>query len=157
MHLERVFEMLKPGNGFHPEDLPDLQARARFAQVKVRELQAARETWLKDAEKRIAATNTRAAMDFRRGVESSRERSEQIQKVSQDYYAGIDRLVTLLIDRRGSYRLTSSGLMFNRGQDADTFNQILETLKAMEERINAEHQRQSELMNDDKKAADPSR
>lgn len=151
LHLERVFEMLKPGSGLHPEDLPDLQARARFAQVKVRELQAAHDTWLKDAEKRIAAVNTRAAMDFRRGVESSRERSEQIQKVSHDYYAGIDRLVTLLIERRGSYQVTSSGLVFNRRQDADMFNQILESLKAMEERMNAEHQRQSELMNEDKK------
>jgi hypothetical protein len=157
LHLDRVFKMLKPENGLHPEDLPDLQARARFAQVKLRELQATHETWLKDAEKRIAAVNTRAAINFRRGVESSRERSEQIQKVTQDYYTGIDRLVTLLIDRQGSYRITSSGLMFNRGQDADMFNQILDSLKAMEERINAEGQRQSELMNDDKKAADPSR
>ena len=71
--------------------------------------------------------------------------------MSQDYYAGIDRLVTLLIERRGSYQLTSAGLVFNRGQDADMFNQILESLKAMEERMNAEHQRQSELMNEDKK------
>ena len=34
---------------------------------------------------------------------------------------------------------------------AHMFNQILERLEGMEERINAEHQRESELMNEDKK------
>lgn len=132
-HLDRVFEMLTPGNEFRPEELPGLLENARAANVKARELSAQEEASANEAEKRVAAVNPRAAADFRRGFESNRDRSGPVQKSNEDYITGIERLVSLLIDKQGRYHFTKAGLVFDRPADAATYNQLLDSLDAMQE------------------------
>lgn len=134
-HLEQLFAMLTPGNEFHSEELPSLLERARRARAKAGELQADWKSWQKKAEQRFAALGAREAADFRRGMESESARAEQNRKLSEDYFAGIEELVRLLIDRQDRYRPTAAGLVFDRPEDADAFNRILDSLKAIEAQL----------------------
>jgi hypothetical protein len=47
-------------------------------------------------------------------------------------------LVTLLIEKQGRYHTTKAGPVFDSQHDADAYNQVLETLNAMEETIQSE-------------------
>jgi hypothetical protein len=60
-HLNRLFEMLTPGNEFHPEELPELLEKVRSAPVTDREQWDQMQAWASDAEKRLAAVNLRTA------------------------------------------------------------------------------------------------
>jgi len=137
-HLDRVFEMLTPGNQMHPEELPGLLEQARAATVADRDQWAKTEAWANDAEKRLAVVILRAAAEFRRGFESTRVRNERVQELNRDYYTGIEKLVTLLIDGQGRYHFTHAGLEFDRQHDADAYNQVLHHLNAIQEEIGAE-------------------
>lgn len=137
LHLDRVFEMLTPGNEFHPEELPGLLEHARAANVTDREQWAQMEAWANEAEKRLAAVNLRAAADFRQGFENVRARNERVQELNREYSTGIERLVTLLIDKQGHYHFTQTGPAFDRQQDADAYNQVLHSLNAMKEEFKA--------------------
>lgn len=137
LHFNRVFEMLTPGNEFHPEELPGLREQARAANVIDREQWVQTEAWANEAEKRLAAVNVSAAADFRRGFESTKARNERIQELNRDYSTGVEKLLTLLIDKQGHYHLTPTGPTFGRQQDADAYNQVLDSLNTMKEEINA--------------------
>ena len=56
-----------------------------------------------------------------------------------------------------AFKLGRQQTLGKLGEILQPWYRVMVGLEGMEERINAEHQRQSELMNDDKKAADPSR
>lgn len=136
LHLDRVFEMLTPENEFHPEELPGLLEQARAANFIDREQWVQTEAWANEAEKRLAAVNLRAAADFRRGFESTRARNERIQELNRDYSTGVEKLLTLLIDRQGHYHFTRTGPAFDRQQDANAYNQVFQSLNTMKEEIN---------------------
>jgi len=137
-HLERVFEMLTPGNEFRAEELPGLLEQARSATVTDREQWDQMLAWASDAEKRLAAVNLRTAAEFRRGFESTRARNERVQALNREYSAGIEKLVTMLIDKQGRYHSTKAGPEFDRQQDADAFNQVLKGLNATKQKVDAE-------------------
>jgi hypothetical protein len=137
-HLDRVFEMLTPGNEFHPEELPGLLEQVRSATVIDREQWTQMQAWASDAEKRLAAVNLSSAAEFRRGFESTRARNERVQELDREYFTGIEELVTLLIDKQARYHSTQAGPAFDRQQDADAYNQVLKSLNAAKEKINAE-------------------
>jgi hypothetical protein len=137
-HLERVFEMLTPGNEFHAEELPGLLEQARSATVTDREQWDQTQAWASDAEKRLAAVNLRVAADFRRGFESTRARNERVQALNKEYFTGIEKLVTLLIDKQGLYHTTQAGPTFDRQQDAEAYNQVLKGLNTTKEKVDAE-------------------
>jgi hypothetical protein len=107
-HVDRVFEMLTHGNEFHPEELPGLLEQTRTAIVTDREQWAQAQAWANDAEKRLAGVNLSAAANFRQGFESTRARTERVQELNRDYLTGIDKLVTLLIDKQGRYHFTQA-------------------------------------------------
>ncbi len=142
-HLNRVFEMLTPGNEFHPEELPELLQSARAANIANREQWAQTEAWANDGEKRLAAVNLRAAAEFRQGFESKRARNERVQELNRDYLTGIEKLVTLLIDKQGRFHSTKAGLAFDAQQDEDVYNEELNGLNAIQAKINAEHRSDS--------------
>lgn len=125
--------MLTPEMSFIPKSyLRCLNARA--ARAKAGELQADWKSWQKGAEQRFAALGAQQAADFRRGMESQSARAEQNRKLSEDYLNGIEELVRLLIDRQGRYRPTAARLVFDRPEDRDAFNRILDSPKAIEPR-----------------------
>jgi AcrR family transcriptional regulator len=133
-HLERVFEMLTPGNQFHSEELPELLERARAANAVVRKMQSEERVWLQEAEKRIASVSAEGARDIRRGVD--RAVSEGTTEISEAYFGGIEELVDFLIHTKNRYRSTANGLRFDRPAEADAYKKRLDTLAAMEKQIN---------------------
>jgi multisubunit Na+/H+ antiporter MnhG subunit len=137
LHLERVFEMLTPGNQFHPEELPQLLDGARSAKIKIHEMQASWQAWLKEEEQRIAAEDMQEAASFRKGVEDQNEHIERDQKRLDDYVDEIEKLIAHLIDRQGHYRFRG-GLVFDTARDADTYNQIRDSLTKMGEQLRHE-------------------
>lgn len=138
-NLNRLAEMLTPGNELHPEELPGLLEKVRSATVTNKEQWDQMQAWASDAEKRLAAMNVSAAAEFRRGFESTRARNERVQALNEEYYSTIEKLITLLIDKQGRYHSTKAGPVFDRQQDADAFNQVIKSLNAVEEKMRAEH------------------
>jgi hypothetical protein len=134
-HVERVMEMLAPGNEFHREELPGLRERAHAATIANTEYWAQFKASVNDAEKRLGAVSLKAASDFRRGFESNSARNERIQELNTDYLSEIEKLTTLLIDAQGHYHSTKSGLAFERKRDLDTFNQILDNLNTIRTKL----------------------
>lgn len=137
LHLERVFEMLRSGDQFHPEELPQLLDDARSAKIEMHEIEAGWEAWLKEEEQRIAAKDMQDAANFRRGIEDQKEHTERDQKRLDDYVDEIEKLIAFLIDRQGHYRFRG-GLVFDKAQDADTYNQIRDSLTKMGEQLRHE-------------------
>jgi hypothetical protein len=78
LHLDRVFEMLAPGNEFHREQLPGLLESARAATVINREQWAQTEAWENDAEKAVSD----APRTTSRTYLSSGNRAHRIQRFS---------------------------------------------------------------------------
>jgi hypothetical protein len=64
------------------------------------------------------------------GFESSKERRERID---EDYFTGIETLLTFLIEKQNRYRFTKAGLQFDSPRDSDAYDQILQSLKSLEE------------------------
>lgn len=145
-HLDRVLEMLTPGNEFRPEELPGLLEDARAANVKYRELLAHQEAWANAAEKRLAAVNLKEAADFRRGLESNKDRSERVQKSNGAYITGIEELVNFLIDKQGRYHFTRAGPAFDRPQDADAYDRMLHSLNAMQQILRSQNAMQEDAV-----------
>lgn len=143
-HLDRATEMLARGNEFHAEELPGLLAQARSARVTDREQWDQMQAWASDAEKRLAAVNLSVAADFRRGFESTRARNERVQALDKEYFTGIEKLVTLLIDKQGRYHTMQAGPKFDRQQDAEAYNQALKGLNATKAKVDAELRRNSQ-------------
>ena len=137
-HLERVLEMLNPGNEFHAEELLGLLAQARSATVTDKEQWDQMQAWANDAEKRLAAVNLSTAAEFRQGFESARARNELVQALNREYCTGIENLITLLIDKQGHYHFTKAGPSFDRPQDSDAFNQIVKDLNATKQKLDAQ-------------------
>lgn len=137
-HLDRLPEMLNSENEFHAEELPGLREQARSAAIAYREQWAEMQAWTNDAEKRIAAVNTRGAREFRMGFDSVKARNQRVQDLNQDYVAGIEKLTTLLIEKQGRYHTTKTGLVFDRQPDGDAYAQLIISLNAIKEKTNAE-------------------
>lgn len=142
-HADRIFEMLTPGNEFHPEELPGLLEHVHTATVTDSQYWAEMDAWANDGEKRLSAANPKAASDFRRGFESTRARNQRVQALNRDYLNGTEQLITLLIDLKSRYHSTKSGLMFDRRQDMDTFNQMIDSLNALRAKAQAEQRSDS--------------
>jgi hypothetical protein len=85
-----------------------LLEQARAANVIGKEQWVQTEAWANEAEKRLAAVNSRAAADFRRGFESTKASNERIQELNRDYSNGVQKLLTLLIDKESHYHFQSS-------------------------------------------------
>ena len=58
--------------------------------------------------------------------------------IKQKIFTGIEKLVTLLIDKQGLYHTTQAGPTFDRQQDAEAYNQVLKGLNTTKEKVDAE-------------------
>jgi hypothetical protein len=83
---------------------------------------------LADAERRIAATSSEAANNFRRGVESAQPSSDEEMKLMQDYFSEIEQLTGFLINRQGQYVQTSNAVVFKTEKDSQAFNKQLDAI-----------------------------
>ncbi len=144
--LKRIFAMLAPGAEFHEEELPGLLERVKRASLKVRELQASGEEWVKNSERRVAAVSVQAATGFRKGIEDARAKDGEVSGLTLQYLGETEKLVSLLIARRGQFHVSKTGPVFNRGQDADQYNEILHRIQGIEEKLEAFRERQLQLI-----------
>jgi hypothetical protein len=88
-------------------------------------------------ERRMGGVSSGAARDFRSGFESTQPAFEEQVKEMEDYFTATDQLAEFLIHRQGKYSQTSSGLVFTRNEDAETFNKQIDAIAHIQEQINS--------------------
>jgi hypothetical protein len=138
--MDPLFEMTSSKRQLSVEELLELQTRARAAKAKLSELQSEMMCAVSDAKSRIAALSSRAARDFRLGVESTRPESDESVKLLQDYSAQIEQLTGFLIDRHAQYFQTTRGLVFKRDKDAQAYKKQIDTITHLQEQLNSRSQ-----------------
>jgi hypothetical protein len=119
--MDPIFEMCSGKRRLSGEELLELQTRARAAETKAQELESEEMRLIAQVESRMAAVSPGTARDFQLGVESSQPESNKIIKLTQDYFTEIEQLTGFLIERERRYRVTTEGLEFDRGEDAQAF------------------------------------
>lgn len=133
--MDALFDMTSGRRELSFTELQELQTRARDGRTKLGELKSDAERFTADAERRLAAVDSRAGRDFRRGVESSRQVSDEQFKLIQESLTESEQLVVFLIDRYGQYAQTSKGLKFKKDKDAQYFSNQLNAIASSQERI----------------------
>jgi len=99
--MDALFDMTSGRRELSLTELQELQRRARDGRKKFGELRSDMERFTADQERRIAAVDSQAAREFRLGVESTRQVSDEQMKLIQDSLTEREQLVVFLIDRYG--------------------------------------------------------
>jgi uncharacterized phage infection (PIP) family protein YhgE len=115
-------------------------------ETKVNELESAQIRWIAETESRLAAVSPRAVRDFQRGVDSSQTESNKIMKVTRDYFTETEQLTGFLIERQRRYRATSEGLVFDRAEDAQAFNEKINAIARLQDQLNASNRKAAEAL-----------
>jgi hypothetical protein len=135
-HVERIFEMLTPGIGFNPQELPELLQRTKAAGVKFREMTVRHEKWLNEAEKRMAAVDKRDAKIFRLGIDKVDAAEKRAGKFFEDYLGVIENLISFFIEKQDHYRFDNSDLIFERQQDLNAYQQLMDRIASLRKQYN---------------------
>jgi hypothetical protein len=133
--MDSLFDMTSGKRELSFTELQELQSRARGGRAKLAELKSDIERFTADEERRLAAVDSRAARDFRHGVESSQQVSDEQMKLMQDCLTESEQLVVFLIDRYGQYVQTSKGLKFKKDEDGQYFTSQLNAITRSQERL----------------------
>lgn len=133
--MDALFDMTSGRRKLSFMELQELQSRARDGRTKLGELKSDAERFTAGEERRLAAVDSRAGRDFRLGVESSRQVSDEQFKLIQESLTESEQLVVFLIDRYGQYAETSKGLKFKTDKDAQYFSNQLNTIASSQERL----------------------
>ena len=133
--MAALFDMTSGKRELSLTELQELQTRARDGRAKLGELKSDTERFTADEERRLAAVSSRAAHDFRLGVESSRQVSDEQMKLIQDCLTKSEQLVVFLIDRYGQNSQTPEGLKFKKAEDAQYFSDRLNAIASSQERL----------------------
>jgi hypothetical protein len=139
--MDPLFEMCSGKRQLSSQELQELHTRARSAETKVTELESAQIRWIAKTESSLTAVSLGAARDFQRGVDSSQTESNTIMKVTRDYFTEIEQLTGFLIERQRRYRATSEGLVFDRAEDAQAFNEKISTIARLRDQLNASNRK----------------
>jgi hypothetical protein len=135
--MDYLFEMCSGKRQLSRDELVEVQTRARAAKTKEQELGSEVMQSIAQAESRLRAVSPGAARDFRRGLESSQSESNKIMKLTQDYFTEIEQLTGFLIERQRRYRVTPEGLVFDRNEDAQVFEEKVDTVARFQEQLKA--------------------
>jgi hypothetical protein len=141
-----LFEMLLGKRHLSGEELQELHTRARAAETKANELESGGMRWIAEAESRLAAVSPGAARDFEAGVDSSQPESNKIMKLTRDYFTEIEQLTGFLIERQRRYRVTTEGLVFDRTEDAQAFNEKIDAIMRLREQLNVSNRKAEEAL-----------
>lgn len=133
--MDSLFDMTSGKRELSFTELQELQSRASGGRAKLTELKSDIERLMADEERRLAAVDSRAARDFRHGVESSQQVCDEQMKLMQDGFTESEQLVVFLIDRYGQYVQTSKGLKFKKDEDGQYFTNQLNAIAKSQERL----------------------
>ena len=135
--MDALFDMISGKRPLSLTELQELQNRARDGRVKLSELKSDMERLAADEERQLKAVDSGSARDFRRGVESSRNVSDEQMKLIKDIFTESEQLAAFLIDRYGEYAQTSEGLRFKKDEDAQYFANQRNTIVSAQKRLAA--------------------
>jgi hypothetical protein len=144
--MDPLLEMCSGKRQLSGDELVELRTRARAAQIEFRNILSEKEQWAAEAEGRLAAVSAGAARDFRRGVEARDKESAEIVKLTGDFYYLTEQLTQFLIERQGRFRVAANGLEFDRDEDVKSFNDKIEAITQLQDKLNSLLQKDKEFV-----------
>ena len=135
--MDALFEMTSGKRELSLEELQELQSRARKGQIKLGEVNSDMTRTRAEAERRMAAVNSRAAHNFHLGIESTRKLYDDEMKTTLDYLAGSGQLAEFLANRRGQYAQTSRGPIFKKDEDQQSFDNQLHSIALLQDHLSS--------------------
>ena len=133
--MDPLFEMSEGKRELSTEELWELDRRAKAAQIELPAVAAEEAQWYAQAESRVAKVSPQGARTFHRGRETRQPESDEMMKLLQGYYAETGQVTQFLIERQHRYRVTADGIVFDRDQDAQAFNEKMEAIAHLQEQI----------------------
>jgi len=143
--VDPLFQMCSGKRTLSDEEMQELGRRAKNAQEEMHSQLTEVIQWDDQAESRLDAVSPSKARQFRLGVQSTKSESHESVQLGQEYYSQVEKLIAFLIERKGAYRVTGEGLVFNRNKDVETFNDMNEKIAEAAKRMNALTQKLEEL------------
>lgn len=135
--MDALFEMTSGKRELSSTELQELQSRAKNGQIRLGEVESDMVRTRADAERRMATVTSRAAHNFHLGVESTRQLYDEEIKTTRDYLANSEQLAGFLFNRRGQYAQTSSGLIFKKDEDQQSFDDQLHSIAILQDHLSS--------------------
>ena len=142
--MEPLFEMCSGTRPLSRQELDELRLRAQRGHAKLLELEATHKQWLEQMVARLRATGPAVAREFRQGVASSQRESDEIMKISQDFFIQAEQLAAFLIDRQRRYHATPTGPVFDKREDEQAFTQQINSISQLQEQFQKRAQKVEE-------------
>jgi uncharacterized protein YqjF (DUF2071 family) len=102
--------------------------------------------WIAETESRLATVSLGAARDFQRGVDGSQPESNKVMQVTRGDFTEAELLTGFLMERHRRDRATSEGLVFDRTEDSQAFNEKINTIARLQEQLNASNRKAAEAL-----------
>lgn len=142
--MDSLFEMCSGARPASQPELAELRLRAQRGRAKLQELESTNKQWLEQVDTRLRSVSRGAAVQFRQGVASSQRESDESMKISQQYFSEAEQLAAFLIDRQHRYHATPKGLVFDKQEDEQAFNQKIDSIAARQKQLQEHGQKAEE-------------
>jgi hypothetical protein len=134
-NMNPLYEMFGGERPVNPEELKEMNARARDGQAALLAVQSEMNQWEEQAVSRISKVSSQGAVDFRRGVESRRSEGEEVLGTIQSLFTEDEQLTQFLIQRQRHYRVARGVFEFDSAQDAQFFNDRIASITHLREKL----------------------
>jgi hypothetical protein len=132
--MDHLFELLSGSDTTSREELIELRERSQAGRAKLNDAITEVNRWYDSAQSQIARVNPKAATDFRKGIESSQGEPSTAQ-VSKNYFAEIEHFLDFLIESYGHFKVTKSGVIFEKSEDVERYNDFMKQITNMEKTL----------------------
>lgn len=135
--MDPLFEMCSGTRPLNLQELAELRSRAQRGRAKLQELDSVHKQWLEEMETRLRSVGPAVAREFREGVASTQNESDEMMRISQNFFIQAEQLASFLIDHQHQYHATSAGLVFNKSEDQQTFNHQIDSISQLQAQFQA--------------------
>jgi hypothetical protein len=142
--MDPLFEMCSGTRPLSQQELVELRLRAQRGRAKLQEFESTNKQWLVQMDTRLRTVGPGVAREFREGVASSQRESDEIMKISQDYFIEAEQLAAFLIDHQHQYHETRTGLVFDKPEDERAFNHHIDSIARLQEQFHGHAQKAEE-------------
>jgi MFS family permease len=143
---DTLFDALSGTRPLQDEELSKAYALARAGKAKAGELHSEKMRRISQTENRLAVLSPELAREFRLGLDEGRPVAANSMTLLQNDFSEIEQLTDFLLERHGRYRATTKGLVFDRTEDAQRYNAMIDVIARLEQEIDLRRQKTEKAM-----------